>query len=198
MSAHSRLPGTYLETARLTLRRLTEDDADSLFELDSDPEVMRYVTGGVPHTREEIVAHELPRYLRYYERYSDYGFWAAIDRATGEFLGWFHFHPSCEGSEEIELGYRLKRSAWGKGFATEGSRALIERGFTQLGARKVVADTLAANLRSRRVMEALGMTLDGEFTCEECEAPSSSEEERRGVKYALSKADWEASRLSGA
>ena len=149
MSAPSRLPGTYLETARLVLRRLTRDDAENLFELDCDPEVMRYLTGGIPHTREEIVGRELPRYLRYYERYSDYGFWAAIERATGEFLGWFHFHPSREGSEEIELGYRLKRSAWGKGYATEGSRALIEKGFTELGARKVVADALAANLRSR-------------------------------------------------
>ncbi len=198
MSAPSRLPDVYLETSRLVLRRLTTDDAENLFELDCDPEVMRYLTGGIPHTREEIVGRELPRYLSYYRRYSDYGFWAAIERTTGEFLGWFHFHPYRDSPEEIELGYRLKRSAWGKGYATEGSRALIEKGFTQLGVHKVVADTLAANVRSRRVMEALGMTLQGHFVCEECELAGAEEDKRRGVTYALSKADWEASRLGGA
>ena len=198
MSAPSRLPDVYLETPRLVLRRLTTDDAENLSELDCDPEVMRYLTGGIPHTREEIAGRELPRYLGYYERYSDYGFWGAIERATGEFLGWFHFHPYRDAPEEIELGYRLKRSAWGKGYATEGSRALIEKGFTQLGVHKVVADTLAANVRSRRVMEALGMTLQGHFVCEECELAGSEEDKRRGVTYALSKADWEASRLGGA
>ena len=181
----------YLKTERLILRRLTETDADNLFELDSDPEVMRYLNGGIPHTRDEIVTEVLPRYLEYYDKYAEYGFWAAIERTTDEFLGWFHFRPYRSAPEEIELGYRLKRSAWGKGYATEGSRALIEKGFTELGADKVVADTLAANTRSRRVMERLGMRLEKEFLCGEDELPGWSEEERRGVKYALVKMDWE-------
>lgn len=183
----------YLETKRLTLRRLTEADADNLIDLDSDPEVMHYLTGGIPHTRDEIIAKVLPHYLEYYDTYADYGFWAAIERATGEFLGWFHFRPYRGAPEEIELGYRLKRSAWGNGYATEGCRALIEKGFTELGVNKVVADTLAANARSRRVMETLGMRLESEFVCGEDELPGWDREARRGVKYALTKADWETS-----
>ncbi len=182
----------YLATERLILRRLTEADADNLFELDSDPEVMRYLTGGIPHTREEIVDRVLPRFLGYYERYRQYGFWAAIERTSGEFLGWFHFRPYRNAPEEIELGYRLKRSAWGKGYATEGSRALIKKGFTEFGVGKIVADTLAGNVRSRRVMEAVGMKLEQAFVCDPDEFPAWSEEERRGVKYAISRVQWEA------
>ena len=62
-------------------------------------------------------------------------------------------------SDEPELGYRLRRSAWGKGYATEGSRALIRKGFTELGVRRVVAETMAVNTASRRVMEKAGLTL---------------------------------------
>ena len=188
--ADPRATGVYLETERLILRRLTEADAQSLFELDSDPEVMRYLTGGIPHTRDDIVTEVLPYYLGYYDRYEHYGFWAAIERATGAFLGWFHFRPHRDAPEEIELGYRLVRSVWGKGYATEGSRGLIEKGFTRLGVSKVVAETLAINTRSRRVMERLGMTLESAFLCGEDELPDWGEEARRGVKYALRKADW--------
>jgi len=151
-------PRVYLETERLVLRPLTEDDAGNLFELDSDPEVMRYLNNGRTHTREEIVEKVLPHYLDHYLRYGEsYGFWAAIGKASGAFLGWFHFRPYRRAPSEIELGYRLVRAAWGKGLASEGSRALIRKGFTELGVDKVVADTLVGNARSRRVMEALGM-----------------------------------------
>lgn len=191
-----KLPSVYLVTERLILRRLTEADAGNLLELDSDPEVMRYLTGGIPHTHEEIVTRVLPRFLAYYERYQQYGFWAAIERTSGDFLGWFHFRPYRAAPEEIELGYRLKRSAWGKGYATEGSRALIKKGFTELGVDKIVGDTLAGNARSRRVMEAVGMKLEQSFVCDPDEFPAWSEEERRGVKYVISRAQWEADALS--
>ena len=177
----------YLETERLILRRLTEADADNLYELDSDSQVMRYLTCGVPHTRQEIEEKILPAYLQYYEKYEHYGFWAAIERTTGDFLGWFHFRPYEYAPEEIELGYRLKRSAWGKSYATEGSRALIKKGFTELDVQKIVADTLAANTRSRRVLEALGMKIEKEFLCDEEELPGWSEDQRRGVKYSLTR-----------
>jgi len=188
-------PPAYLEADRLVLRRLTEDDADSLFELDSDPEVMRYLNNGRTHTREEIVEKVLPHYLDHYARYGEsYGFWAAIEKATGAFLGWFHFRPYRGGApEEIELGYRLVRATWGKGFASEGSRALLRKGFTELGVDKVVADTLANNVRSRRVMEALGMRLESEFTLDADEFPDWDEAQRHGVRYGLTRSEWESS-----
>jgi RimJ/RimL family protein N-acetyltransferase len=185
----------YLETERLILRRLTEDDVDNLFELDSDPEVMRYLNDGRTHTRDDIATKVLPHYLGHYARHGErYGFWAAIDKASGLFIGWFHFRPYRAAPAEIELGYRLRRSEWGKHYATEGSRGLIRKGFTEFGIEVVVADTLAGNARSLQVMEALGMHREGEFVLDADEFPNWDEHQRRGVKYRLTKSEWESSR----
>src|ERR1700736_2968400 len=150
----------FLETDRLVLRQFTMADADNPVDLDADPDVMRFVTGGIPTSRQEIEDEFLPAFLGYYQRYEGYGFWAAIEKATGEFLGWFHFRPRDGAAPgEVELGYRLRKSAWGKGYATEGSRALIRKGFTELGVRRVFATTYQDNVGSRRVMEKAGMRL---------------------------------------
>ncbi len=79
------------------------------------------------------------------------GFWAAEE--AGRFVGWFHLRPARD-TGETELGYRLRQDVWGRGLATEGSRALID-----LAGERVVARTMIANLRSRRVMEKLGMAV---------------------------------------
>ena len=101
----------------------------------------------------------MPAFLGYYRIIRAFGFWAAIEKSTGDFLGWFHFRPREGAPDEVELGYRLRKSAWGKGYATEGSRALIRKGFTESGVQRVVAEAMAANLASRRVMEKAGLTL---------------------------------------
>jgi RimJ/RimL family protein N-acetyltransferase len=182
----------FLETSRLVLRRFTEADEDDLVELDSDPEVMRYINGGRPTSREEIRSRVLPVLLAYYERYEDLGFWAAEEKPTGRFLGWFHFRPHKNGPRdgEIELGYRLRKSAWGKGYATEGSRALIRTGFTESGVQRVVAETMAVNVGSRRVMEKAGLTLVRTFHRDGLDAVEGSE--HGVVEYALTKAAWDA------
>ena len=150
----------YLETDRLILRRFTEDDADFLVDLDSDPQVVRYTSGGPATPRDVIVREHIPAYLGYYVRFAGYGFWVAIEKSTGAFLGWFHLRPAGEAPvDEPELGYRLKRSAWGKGYATEGSQALVDKAFADLGARSVVAFAYGENVASRRVMEKVGMRL---------------------------------------
>jgi RimJ/RimL family protein N-acetyltransferase len=96
--------------------------------------VMRYLTGGRPTPREEIRDQILPFHLAVYDRLDRLGTWAAESTATGEFLGWFHFPPGQDADiTNIDLGYRLRRSAWNKGYATEGSRALISMGFTEPG-----------------------------------------------------------------
>jgi RimJ/RimL family protein N-acetyltransferase len=180
----------FLETPRLVLRRFTMADVDNLVSLDADPDVMHFVTGGIPTARGEIEQQILPAFLDYYQRYEGYGFWAAIEKHAGEFLGWFHFRPRREGSlDEAELGYRLRKSAWGKGYATEGSRALIRKGFTEFGVQRVVAEAMAVNLASRRVMEKAGLTLVRTFRQP---WPYSIEGDERGdVEYALTRADWE-------
>jgi RimJ/RimL family protein N-acetyltransferase len=190
----------FLETERLVLRRFTAADVNNLVELDSDPEVMRFLTGGKPTPRNLIEQEYLPRILAYYERYEGFGFWAAIERSTGDFLGWFHFRPpDSSRPEDVELGYRLRRSAWGNGYATEGSRALIRKGFAELGVQRVVASTYQDNLASRRVMEKAGLTLVRTFHMTPDELithgvdPVTAQEPWPGddVEYALTRADWE-------
>ncbi len=179
----------FLRTDRMVLRRFTAADVDLLVELDSDPEVMQYITGGRPTPREEVERDVLPAFLGYHERFPGYGFWAAAEADTGDFLGWFHFRPR-EGSppDEAELGYRLRRSAWGKGYATEGSRALIRAGFTEYGVERVVAETMAVHTASRGVMEKAGLRLVRTF---HQPWPCRIEGDEHGdVEYALSRADW--------
>ena len=180
----------FLETERLVLRRFTKVDVDNLVELDSDPDVMRYINGGKPTSRDEIESDILPAFLDYYERFEGYGFWAAIEKSSGEFLGWFHFRPRKGGDvDEPELGYRLRKSAWGKGYGTEGARALIRKGFTDLGVQRVVAETLVVHTASRRVMEKAGLDFVRVF---HQEWPDPIEGDEHGdVEYALSRGDWE-------
>lgn len=180
----------FLETDRLLLRQFTENDVDNLVDLDSDPDVMHYLTGGKPTPREVIQNETLPRILHDYERFEGYGRWAAIEKSTGEFLGWFALRPREGASpDEVELGYRLRKSAWGNGYSTEGSRALIRKGFTELGVQRVVAETMAVNIASRRVMEKSGLTLVRIF---HQSWPDPIEGTEHGeVEYALSKADWQ-------
>jgi RimJ/RimL family protein N-acetyltransferase len=186
----------FIETRRLLLRRFTEADAVNLFDLDSDPEVMRFLTGGKPTSREVIRNETLPRFFHYYDRFGGLGFWAAIEKSTGDFVGWFELRPhENDDPGEVELGYRLKRSAWGKGYATEGSRALICKGFTELGVQRVVAKTMAVNTASRRVMEKTGLTLERTFYRD---WPDPIEGAEHGeVEYALRKADWEQREAEG-
>jgi RimJ/RimL family protein N-acetyltransferase len=180
-----------VETQRLTLREFTEDDADNLLNLNSDPEVMRYLTGGRPTPRAVIQDEIIPFHLAVYQRLDRLGTWAAESSATGEFLGWFHFRPG-PGADltNIDLGYRLRRSAWNKGYATEGSRALITMGFTDLGVERVFGHTLTVNTASRRVLEKCGLTL---VRILPYEGPDSIEGSGHGaVEYALTRTQWQA------
>jgi RimJ/RimL family protein N-acetyltransferase len=180
----------YLETERLVLRELTGDDLDDLVALDSDPAVMHYVTGGRPTSREEMRDDVLPFWLGFHERGEPFGFFAAIERATGRFLGWFHLRPRTGPSprDGVELGFRLHRSAWGRGYATEASRALIRKAFTELGVERVYAETMAVNVASRRVMEKAGLRYVRTF---HADWPDRIPGDEHGdVEYALTRAEF--------
>jgi RimJ/RimL family protein N-acetyltransferase len=193
----------FLETERLLLRRFTDADVDNLVALDSDPEVMRFLNGGEPTPREVIRNEILPRFLHSYAEYGGLGYWAAIGKSTGEFLGWFALHPEEGGdSDNMALGYRLRKAAWGKGYATEGARALIRKGFTEFGVRRVFATTYQDNRASRRVMEKAGLRFVRSFRLTPADLvaagtfQSASQEVWDGddVEYALERADWERQR----
>ncbi|MCX4821120.1 GNAT family N-acetyltransferase [Streptomyces sp. NBC_01142] len=182
----------FLETDRLALRRFSESegDVDRLLGLDNDPDVMRFINGGRPTTRDAIRTEVLPRFLHDCPCIGDRVFWAAEERGTGQFLGWFVLRPLEDHScAVVELGYRLRRAAWGRGLATEGSLALIRKGFTELGVQRVTANTMTVNSRSRRVMEKAGLRYVRTFFEE---WPDVIEGSGLGdVEYALTKADWE-------
>jgi len=183
----------YLGTQRLLLRQFTADDLDDVHALDSDPEVMRFITGGPATPREVLRDEHLPHWMAFYERGDDWGFWAAQDRTTGAFLGWFHLRPGTDArSDEPELGYRLRRDVWGLGLATEGSLALIDRAFTRSQATRVYATTMAINVASRRVMEKAGMHFVRLFRGDWPQAIPG--DEHGDVEYAITREQWRADR----
>ena len=187
-----------IETDRLVLRRFTTADLDALCDLDGDPEVMRYLSGGTPTPRAAIEYDILPRFLSLYTRFPGFGCWAAHERATGRFLGWLSLIPT-ERAGEAELGYRLRRDAWGRGFATEGARALMQRAFGELDLRRVVATTYQDNIASRRVMEKAGMSFVRAFRLSAADLAAQRTFDGTGqtpwdgddVEYAIERMDWE-------
>ena len=157
-----------LETERMLLRAFTEEDEHLLVELDSDPEVMRWLNGGAPTPPEFIEREILPRFTSYDDRF---GFWAAIRKSERDFLGWFSLRRND--ADEAALGYRLRRAAWGQGYATEGGHALIRLAFEELGMKRVMAGTYEHNSRSLHVMERLGMRERGRYRVTEEDLASS-------------------------
>ena len=170
----------YLETERLRLRRFTLEDMDNLLELDSDSEVRRYLDMPVAPAREDA-QQTLTRFRAWYDKPEPYGFWALEEKASGDFIGWFHFRPHRPNPEELELGYRLKKAVWGQGYATEMSRALLHWGFVELQLLRIVATTLQANAASRRVMEKIGLKLEADYL---------HDNRLPAVKYGLDRADY--------
>lgn len=175
----------FLETERMYFRQFRAEDAQLLFELDSDPEVMRFISKGPPTPLAQIQDETIPRFLDYYKQSPPRGFWAVHLRETGEFIGWFHLRPDKISPEEMELGYRLKHNAWGRGLATEGSRALVQNALGPWHYPIVCARTLAGNLASRRVMEKAGLSFECDFIYGSEVLPGWSAEERRAVKYSV-------------
>ena len=183
----------FVETDRLVLRQFTADGADLLIELDSDPEVMRYLTGGEPSLPPGVVREKvIPNVLATYERWSGrFGLFAGYEKDSGDFIGWFQLRPEREGPlDEVELGYRLRRDAWGKGYATEAARALLDKGFSELGLRVVWGETMAVNLASQKVMENVGMSV-----VEEIPSPDDMQgvegAERGGFRYEITREQWD-------
>ncbi|MCV0402795.1 MAG: GNAT family N-acetyltransferase [Chloroflexi bacterium] len=176
------------ETERLIIRRITPDDAPAFTQLDSDPEVTRYVTGGVAEFDDE----RLGRWLAQYERWPGYGFFAAVEKESGEIIGWFHLRPEGDDDDQPELGYRFRKTAWGKGYATEGSRALVDRAFAVLGVSRVHATALAIHGASRRVMEKSGLRFIRLFHGDwPYQIPG---DEHGDVEYAITREEWEEDR----
>ena len=148
-----------LETERLLLREWREDDFEPFARMCADPRVMEFFPATL--TREETAA-AMERGRAHFAKHG-FGWWAAELKETGAFIGFIglavpyfeaHFTP-C-----VEVGWRLAAEYWRRGLATEGARASLRYGFEVLGLAEIVSFTSVANVRSRRVMEKIGMTHD--------------------------------------
>ncbi len=150
-----------IRTARLLLRQWREDDLEPFARLNADPEVMRHFPDPLGREESDALAERARRHLDEH----GWGLWAveAVDGSPFGFIGFTglarprfeaHFTPA------VEVGWRLTREAWGRGYATEAASAALAVGFGDLGLEEIVSFTAVANDRSRAVMQRLGMTTD--------------------------------------
>ncbi|WP_033220632.1 GNAT family N-acetyltransferase [Kitasatospora phosalacinea] len=179
-----------LRTDRLALRRLTPADLPAVTALCGDPEVMRYIDDGRPVPPSRVADELLPALLREYAELPEgLGCWAL--EADGRFLGWAALRPPAsvglEGTDGLELGYRLLPAARGRGYATEAAAALVRAAFEELGAERVAATTMAVNTASRRVLERAGLRLVRTFFADWPDPLPGSE--HGDVVYALTRAE---------
>jgi RimJ/RimL family protein N-acetyltransferase len=174
--------GIVLETERLTLRRFTDstEDAELLFELDSDPEVMRYIGPfGLPSVeayRARIGTVWLAQYTHPVR-----GCMAVTEKSSGQFCGWIFMRPATEyrfateagwtRNTDMELGYRLRRAVWGRGYATEVAIPVVQLTLADPTVTCVVAAALVPNRASTRVMEKAGLSRVREFSIAGYEDP---------------------------
>ena len=145
-----------LKSARLTLRRWRETDRETFAALNADPEVTWELGGPLDRSQSDA---KFDRYVATFEQHG-YCRWA-IEDLQQHFLGYAGVMPSPSGHSlgpHAEIGWRLAAPYWNQGLATEGARAALRFGFDELGHREIIAYTAVANIRSRRVMEKLGMT----------------------------------------
>jgi RimJ/RimL family protein N-acetyltransferase len=179
-----------LQTSRLTLVPLTDEHLELEVELDSDPAVMRYLTGRASTRAEVEAAHR-----RRLATAPGFGFWMGF--AGDEFIGWWILRPphgpdqpDVEG--EAELGYRLLRRHWRQGYASEGSRELVRYGFEVLGLDRIFAQTMAVNTPSRATMTSAGLTFARAFTSAADYADPVPGAEQGEVEYEITRDRWRA------
>ncbi|MFF5482035.1 GNAT family N-acetyltransferase [Streptomyces sp. NPDC012935] len=145
-----------LRTDRLTLRRWRDSDLEPWAAMNADPEVREHL--GDLLTREQSDA-SVTRFLAEFDQ-RGYGWWAVEVRATGEFIGFAGLDLVDDDMPftGVEIGWRLARSAWGQGYATEAALKVLAYGFDTLELPEILAVTTATNLRSQAVMRRIGMT----------------------------------------
>ena len=179
----SQFPTHIISTARLKLRRWTDSDIAPFVRMNQDAEVMRYFPR--PNTAEETMAFT-QRIETFFDEHG-YGLFALESKATGEFIGYTGFaKPRFESwfTPCTEIGWRLKREAWGRGYATEAARACLDYGFQTLGLDRIYSFTALSNTPSERVMQKIGMERTGEFDHPMIE---SGHPLRRHVLYTIEK-----------
>jgi len=135
---------------------------DNLADLDSDPEVLHYITDGVPRDRKHQ-EEGVPRVMKYMEENPGLGLWVTYLKDTNAFMGWYILkHLPNDG--EVEVGFRLKKKFWGNGYSTEAGKALLKYGFETLGLKRIAAIVRPDNLASQAVIKKIGLREEGTGT----------------------------------
>ena len=184
-----------LWTDRLLLRSWRLADRQPFARMNADPEVMEFFVA--PLTREESDAFV----DRIEAGFAEHGFgmWAVEEISTGAFIGFAGLlHQTFEASftPAFEIGYRLARRAWGQGYATEAAREAVRFGFERGGLAEIVSMTAVGNVRSRAVMDKLGMTHDPDDDFDHPRVPDGHPLKRH-VLYRLTSARWHAMQMAG-
>ena len=157
-----------LETERLILREIVEDDLDVMFEMDSDPEVHKYL-GNNPITSKDQALTYI-RFIR--EQYVERGIgrFAAVEKSSGDCIGWSGLKLNQGEKEElngfdnfIDIGYRFLPRYWGKGYATESSIATLDYGFNVKNYDTIYGAADVANIASNKVLQKIGLQFTNEF-----------------------------------
>jgi RimJ/RimL family protein N-acetyltransferase len=184
------MPQQTLHIARLTLVPLADEHLEWEVELDSDPEVMRYLSGRAS-SREEVEATHARR-ITAAHKVDGLGFWIGL--LDDEFVGWWTLQPA-HGPDQpndpsvADLGYRLLQRRWRKGLASAGARELVRYGFDDVGLERIIAQTLSVNAASRAVMERIGLTYVRTFSTSMTEPVEGVEEGE--VEYEMTREQWE-------
>lgn len=149
-----------LETERLILRKLTPDDAEVLYRVYHEPEVLKYFAHGPPESIDAERAG-IQRHLLHYERHG-FGLWATVMRESGELIGRCGLlAQQVDGAPEVEVAYLLSPRFRGRGLASEAARAIRDFALHHLGHTRLVSIIHPDNLASKRVAMAIGMSFSG-------------------------------------
>ena len=178
---------TELRTPRLLLRRWREADRAPFAALNADPRVTEFL-GALTREESDAFAGRIEDYL---ER-RGFGLWAVEVPGVAPFVGFVGLavpHYEAAFTPCVEVGWRLASEHWGRGYATEGARAALAFGFEELGLAEIVSYTVPANLRSRRVMEKLGMIRNPEEDFDHPHLPEGHPLQRH-VLYRLARTAW--------
>jgi RimJ/RimL family protein N-acetyltransferase len=180
-----------LITSRLTLVPLWDEHLELEVELDSDPEVMRF-TAGRPYSRSEVEESHRRR-LATAQQVAGLGFWVGF--AGDVFIGWWVLQPPNGPDQpkvpgEADLGYRLLRRHWRRGYASEGARELVRYGFIEVGLERIFAQAMADNAASRATMQSVGLTFARAFMSGAPYPDPVPGAEHGEVEYELTRATW--------
>ncbi len=153
-----------IETNRLILRNLELSDVQGIFELDSDPDVHKYLGNNPIKTLKE--AEGIVTYIR--NQYTQHGIgrWAVIDKLTNEFIGWSGLKYETQVKKDepyFDIGYRLKKKFWGKGIATESAKLALAYGFEELKLKEISGAADVQNIASNKILQKIGLKYANRF-----------------------------------